>query len=71
MLTTLALELAQTGSGINPLIPIIGGVLLLGGIAAIVVAQVRRRKFDAPPAASVAAAPTAAPTPAPEAPDEQ
>lgn len=66
MPTTLAIELAQTGQSINVLIPIIGGVLLLGGIVAIVVAQLRRRRFDAPaadatPAADVAPEPTKAP----------
>ena len=42
-MTYLVQSLAATGSTVNILIPIIGGVLLLGGIAAVIVAAIRRR----------------------------
>ena len=54
-------ELAATGATVNILIPIIGGVLLLGGIAAIVITQVRRRQIlarNAPPVAPTPEAPS-------------
>jgi LPXTG-motif cell wall-anchored protein len=37
-------QLASTGATINILVPIIGGALLLLGIAAIVIARLRRRR---------------------------